>query len=197
MASLHRDPRGRSPYWFVAYRRGDGIRTLKSTKETNLQCARIVAQMFVRVAEEERRADTTKDLLNGIVQDTLRRLGFETKPEPTARQFLESWLANELASVSETSYEKYGLVIRQFLDSLRSPLNRKSPSPPLPTSLEHADDVRRRRRRTVSKNDPAPLTCLNLPVPETCGCETVGGSSFLYRAIHNKNSKLKENITNL
>jgi integrase len=74
--------------------------------------------MMVRIAEEERRKDTTKDLLNGIVQDTLRRLGFETKPEPTVRAFLDQWLQNERGSVSETSYEKYGLVIRQFLDSL-------------------------------------------------------------------------------
>jgi integrase len=81
--------------------------------------------MFVRVAEEERRVDTTKGLLNGIVQDTLRRLGIETKPEPTVRQFLESWLSNERGSVSETSYEKYGLVIRQFLDSLGQRSNLK------------------------------------------------------------------------
>jgi len=118
MASLHRDPRGRSPYWFCAFRRGDGIRTLKSTKETDFRRATIVAQMMVRVAEEERRQDTTKSLLNGIVADTLRRLGIETKPEATAKEFLDQWLQNEKGSVSETSYEKYGLVIRQFLESL-------------------------------------------------------------------------------
>jgi hypothetical protein len=61
--SLHKDSRGRSPYWFVAYRRGDGIRTFKSTKERDLNRAKIVAQMFYRIAEEERRKDTTKDLL--------------------------------------------------------------------------------------------------------------------------------------
>jgi hypothetical protein len=54
MASLHKDPRGRSPYWFVAYRRGDGVRTLKSTKETDVHRANIVAHMMIRVAEEER-----------------------------------------------------------------------------------------------------------------------------------------------
>ena len=125
MASLHRDPRGRSPYWFVAYRGGDGIRTLKSTKEIDFLGATIVAQMMVRVAEEERRQDTTKEVLNGIVQDTLRRLGIETKPEPTCRQWLEQWLANERGSVSAVSYAKYSLVIRQFLVSLGSRSNLK------------------------------------------------------------------------
>ena len=118
MASLHRDPHGRSPFWYVAYRRGDGIRTLKSTKQTNLQRAQVVAQMMVRVAEEEFRKATTKSLFNGIVQDTLRRLGIETKPEPSAKEFLEQWLANEKSSVSQTSHDKYARAIRQFLESL-------------------------------------------------------------------------------
>jgi integrase len=123
--SLHKDPRGRSPYWYIAYRRGDGIRTFKSTKETDLQRAKKVAQFIVRIAEEERRKDTTKDHLNGILLDTCRRLGIEAKPEPSVREFLESWLANERGSVSEASYEKYGLVIRQFLESLGSRANLK------------------------------------------------------------------------
>jgi integrase len=118
MASLHKDPYGRSPYLYVAYRRGDGVRAFKSTKETDPHRASIVAHMMVRVAEEENRRDTTKTLLNGIVQDTLRRLGIESKPEPTIRGFLEQWLQNEKGSVSEISYAKYDLVIRQFLESL-------------------------------------------------------------------------------
>jgi integrase len=121
MASLHKDPRGKSPFYYVAYRRGDGVRTFKSTRETNLQRAQIVAQMMVRVAEEERRTDTTKDLLQGIVEDTLRRLGIETQPEPTVREYLEQWLANERGSISDASHTKYEMVIRQFLDSLGAP----------------------------------------------------------------------------
>jgi hypothetical protein len=73
---------------------------------------------MVRVAEEEVRKDTTKKLLQGIVQDTERRLCIETKPEPTVKAFLENWLANERGSVSQTSFDKYSLVIRQFLESL-------------------------------------------------------------------------------
>jgi integrase len=118
MASLHRDPRGRSPYYYVAYRRGDGTRTFKSTKETDLRRATIVAQMMVRVAEEERRKDTTLDILNGIVQDTARRLGIQTQTEPTVRGYLEQWLANERGSLSEASYAKYSVTIRQFLECL-------------------------------------------------------------------------------
>jgi hypothetical protein len=109
MASLHKDPRGKSPYYYVAYRRGDGARTFKSTKETDLRRAQIVAQMMVRVAEEERRKDTTLDILNGIVADTARRLGIETKPEPTVRGYLEQWLTNEKGSISDVSYAKYEL----------------------------------------------------------------------------------------
>ena len=96
MASLHKDPHGRSPFWYVAYRRGDGIRTLKSTRERDLHRAQLVAHGMVRVAEEEFRKDTTKSLLNGIVADTLRRLGIETKPEPKVTEFLNQWENPEL-----------------------------------------------------------------------------------------------------
>jgi hypothetical protein len=51
---------------------------------------------MVRVAEEEFRKDTTKSLLNGIVADTLRRLGIETKPEPKVTEFLNQWENPEL-----------------------------------------------------------------------------------------------------
>jgi integrase len=81
--------------------------------------------MMVRVSEEERRQDTTKSLLQNIVADTLRRLGIDVKPEPTVRAFLDQWLQNEKGSVSETSYEKYGLVIRQFVESLGQRSNLK------------------------------------------------------------------------
>jgi hypothetical protein len=81
--------------------------------------------MMVRCAEEERRKDTTKEVLNGIVADTLRRLGIETKPEPTCREYLTQWLDNERCSVSDASYDKYSFDMRQFLESLGSRSNVK------------------------------------------------------------------------
>jgi integrase len=116
MASLHRDPRGKSPYWYVAYRLADGRRTLRSTKERDFARAKIKAEAIVRFVEEESRADTNREFLNRIVEDTLRRLGHDTAP--LAGQWLTDWLAREQASVASTTYAKYSHAIKAFIASL-------------------------------------------------------------------------------
>lgn len=117
MASLHRHPK--SPYWYCAYRLGDGRRTIRSTEETNRARAKVKCECFERIAEEESQPDTSRELLEGIVNDTLRRLGHATiVAAPTASEWLEKWLANERGAVAETTHKKYEQVIRGFFLSL-------------------------------------------------------------------------------
>jgi integrase len=123
LASLHKDPRGRSPCWYCAYRLGDGRRTLRSTGETNLQRANIKCHAMARIAEEESRGDTSRELLEGIVNDTLRRLGRDSIARPTARGWLEKWLSTERGAVTELTLEKYAQVVRDFLGSLGTRAN--------------------------------------------------------------------------
>jgi integrase len=117
VASLHRHPK--SPFWYCAYTLGDRRRTLRSTGETNLKRAKIKCQCFERIAEEETRKDTDRALLEGIVNDTLRRLGHETiKVEISASAWLQQWLENERGAISQSTYGKYSQAISQFLESL-------------------------------------------------------------------------------
>lgn len=115
MAFLHQDPRGRSPYWYVAYRDGNGVRAFKSTRESDWHRAKCIADALERIADEERRPDTSKQFLQRIVNDTLRRLGYETVQTPTVREWLEEWLANQHGAVSPSTLTKYTQVINQFL----------------------------------------------------------------------------------
>src|SRR5204863_9800941 len=39
MASIHKDPRGKSPFWYCAYRLPNGKRTFRSTKMTDRRAA--------------------------------------------------------------------------------------------------------------------------------------------------------------
>jgi integrase len=110
MSSLHKDPRGRSPYWYVAYTGGTGVRCFKSTKETDWHRARVVADAWQRSAEEARRPT----YFERIVNDTLRRLGFETREAPTVKEWLAEWLSNQHGSVSSGTLQKYSQVVSQF-----------------------------------------------------------------------------------
>jgi integrase len=91
---------------------------MRSTKETNLQRAQIVCQAFDRMAEEEGRADTSRDLLERIMNDTLRRLGHDQVQAPTVEVFLRDWLQNEQGAVKTKTHLKYSQIIQGFVQSL-------------------------------------------------------------------------------
>ena len=60
MASLHRDPRGKSPFWYCAYTDSNGTRRFKSTKETKHKPAEAVATGWQRAADLARRGTLTQ-----------------------------------------------------------------------------------------------------------------------------------------
>jgi len=60
MASLHRDPRGKSPFWFCAYTDSNGIRRFKSTKESKRKSPETVATCWQRTADLARRGTLTR-----------------------------------------------------------------------------------------------------------------------------------------
>jgi hypothetical protein len=51
--------------------------------------------------------------LEGILREALRQLGHA--PDPTVGSWLEGWLKDERAVISEEMAQKYARVIRQFL----------------------------------------------------------------------------------
>jgi len=75
MSALHKDPHGRSPYWFCAYRKANGQRTLRRTKETDKEKAQIKCKAFQRIAEEVARPEADRKHLERIVREALRQLG--------------------------------------------------------------------------------------------------------------------------
>lgn len=147
VASLHHDPRGKSPFWYCAYRLGDGRRTLRSTGEEDRKRARIVCDGFVRIAEEESRADTSRDLMERIVEDTMRRLGHD-RAVTTVEDWLGKWLKEGKETVSEATHEKYSQVVREFLGSL-------GPRKTTPIGMVSDADVIRFRDSLVSSGRSA------------------------------------------
>lgn len=138
MASLHKDPRGRSPCWYCAYRLGDGRRTMRSTGEVDRKRAKVKCECFERIAEEEARGAVSRDLLERIVNDTLYRLGHEPVQAPTVREFLETWLVGERGAVAPLTHSRYSQVVRDFLASLGSRADSKL------TTIREADVLRYR-----------------------------------------------------
>jgi integrase len=114
--SLHKTPK--SIYYHVAYRDGTGKRTLRSTREISIQKAKIKAEAMVQLAEAERRGETDRRFFDQLVSESLRRLGHESDPVPTAYRFFKDWLVEVKSTVSHATHRKYTSVIDQFLRSL-------------------------------------------------------------------------------
>src|SRR5271157_3909569 len=118
MSSLHRDPRGRSPFWYCAYRRADGRRAFKSTERTDKKEAWKFCQALEYAEEIAGGSDATRDRLVSLFNDTLDRLGLEKIPSLTVRQWFSRWLKTEEGAVSAGTLERYHQVTRDFLASL-------------------------------------------------------------------------------
>jgi integrase len=92
---------------------------MRSTGQSNRKRAQKVCEAFARIAEEESRGDTSRAILEQVVNDTLRRLGHETiKVEVSASAWLQQWLANERGAITQSTFNKYRAAISQFLASL-------------------------------------------------------------------------------
>src|SRR6516164_1539381 len=113
--SLHKVKKSRC--WHLAFRDETGKRTLRSTGESVLRRAKIKADAMLRIAEDARAGLTDRRFLLRTVDDTLRRLG-HTIDEPTLWQFLNQWLSDIKAQVSEITYDRYSVVVRLFSDSV-------------------------------------------------------------------------------
>jgi len=75
VASLHKDPRGRSPYWYCAYTLPNGKRAFKSTKETDRQKAQAFCSTLQRASNLGAGGSLTearaRDLISEIVEASL------------------------------------------------------------------------------------------------------------------------------
>ncbi|PTX96085.1 hypothetical protein DB345_09805 [Spartobacteria bacterium LR76] len=115
MASLHKDPRGRSPFYYGAYRLADGTRRFRSTRMKRKSEAWKVCMAWEEAAREAGATDRDIEILNQM------RLARGKKPVvvPTIREYFLGWLeANKPPQLSPSTHTRYTSSIRKFLSFL-------------------------------------------------------------------------------
>jgi integrase len=120
VASLHKDPRKKSPFWYCAYRLADGRRAFRSTGKTKKDEAWIICQSYVEMEGKVAEGEASADQLMKVVNATLKRLGHDPIERPSARKWFKRWLDTEKGAVSEHTLERYEQVVEAFLKSLGS-----------------------------------------------------------------------------
>jgi hypothetical protein len=124
MGTLVKDARGRSKFWYYCYRGANGRRLKKSTKETDRRNARIIGESVEESEDLAKRGNATEEQIRKVISETLARVTGRRVYDPTVREWLDKWLANEKSAVSDATLTRYRQSRGGFLERHRA--SRKS-----------------------------------------------------------------------
>jgi len=117
MASVNKDSRGKSPFWYACYTSAEGIRKRVSTELTDKRAAEKVALGLQRAEEERRNGTISTQRIVDLFNDTLRSAGLEKIETIRVKNWLEGWLKGK-RNISQASRLGYEQAVREFLEFL-------------------------------------------------------------------------------
>ena len=130
MASLHKDPRGKSRYWYCAFYGADGRRKFRSTKATDRKLAMQIGLEWEKAAQSGRNNRLVESQVRRVLSEILEQSTGTPLHFHTCRAWLKEWLAGKTGATSDRTLLKYSQVTDDFLKHLGTraelPLNAVS-----------------------------------------------------------------------
>jgi integrase len=119
MASLHKDPRGKSPFWYCAFQTSDGVRHFRSTKTTDKKEATQICNTWAKASAlgAKLSPDKARQVIAQGVADVLMASG-QTLPSATIRDWCKRWLESKALEAEPRTHERYETCLRRFLEFL-------------------------------------------------------------------------------
>jgi integrase len=117
MASVNKDARGRSPFWYACYTTADGVRKRVSTELTDKRAAEKVVLALQRAEDERRKGTISTQRIVDLLNDTLRSAGLEKIETIRVGAWLKRWLESK-RNISQASRIGYQQALREFLEFL-------------------------------------------------------------------------------
>jgi integrase len=152
MGSLVKDARGRSKFWYYCYRDANGRRLKKSTKETDRRKARIIGEGFEDAEDLAKHGNATEEQIRKVMSETLARVTGRRVYDPTVREWLDKWLANEKSAVSDATLTRYRQVVADFLDGLGPVANQRLEAVTSEHVLKHRERLESEGRAPATVN---------------------------------------------
>ena len=118
MASLHKDPHGRSPFWYVAFTLADGRRAFRSTRQIDRKKAAEVARTLEKAALAARRNELTESHVRKWMDELLESTGQFPVRNITVRSFAFDWLKSKRLVVNHATARRYESALELFLKGL-------------------------------------------------------------------------------
>jgi len=125
MASIHKDPRGKSPFWYCAYRLPNGKRTFRSTKLTDRKAAEEFCHRLEYASHQSKEGRLTQARARELISEIVEHATGEPLRNHTAEEWLREWLQGKKATKAQATSLKYTNAVNCFLASLgtRAKLN--------------------------------------------------------------------------
>jgi integrase len=125
MATVVKDPRNRSPFWYACFTTADGRRLKKSTKETSQSKAKLIAEALQRAEDMAKTRALTEVRTRELLSDVLQRANGEGLRVFTMRQWFDHFARQKRKSKSEKTALRHEQMHREFLAFVgpRSDLN--------------------------------------------------------------------------
>lgn len=115
MASLHKTPKNRSPYWYCSFVNADGRRSFKSTKATDHGDAMVICREWEHAAKLGRRQVLTEVQVRKVLGDIYERMGTGQKLHyDTVETFFKEWLIAKKEITATGTYSVYVRVLGLF-----------------------------------------------------------------------------------
>src|SRR5262245_19324742 len=118
MASLHKDPRRKSPFWYCAYRLPNGKRTFRSTKLTDRKAADEFCRRLEYASHESKAGRLIENRARELISEIVEHATGEPLRNYTAENWLREWAQGKKATKAEWMFLKYENAINGFLVSI-------------------------------------------------------------------------------
>ncbi len=124
MASLHKDPRGKSPFWYCAFTLPNGSRTFRSTKERDRRKALGICCEWERSSGHARNGAFTEAQARKVLNAILENTGQAPMQTETIHDYFSNWLNGKDIANKPRTVERYRIVLKKFLDGLGQKVRR-------------------------------------------------------------------------
>lgn len=115
MASIHKDPRGKSPFWYASFTLPNGKRTSRSTKQTDKRKAEAVCNDWEKAARQARQGNLQDFAARKVIGDLYEISNGQQLPSSRIKTYFESWLATKKLETARSTHRKYADVVNQLL----------------------------------------------------------------------------------
>ena len=125
MASIHKDPRGKSPFWYCAYRLPNGRRTFRSTKLRDRKAAEEFCRRLEYASHESKAGRLTEARAHQLISEIVEQATGEPLRNYTVEDWFADWLRGKQSTKTQSTFLKYANTVNRFLASLgpRAKLN--------------------------------------------------------------------------